>query len=215
MYENGRVVLMPGQDTSIQRHDPPCTDAHLLQAAQTVLRKQGVRGLTLDRLAAAAGTSRMTLHRREVTLSTVLAGLTLRAVAELREAWWPALTSEAPAVERLRQALSAVCEVAEQHLPLLAGLYAHDGGLFHDQKDSDGPMSTRAAFVAPLAKILRDGAADGSLRAQPDPAHTAAVLFNTVGWAYVHLRHAQQWPAAATTDDVLRLVMDGLRSSPA
>lgn len=155
--------------------------------------------------------SRMTLHRREITIPRVLAGLTLGAGVALREAFWPVLVADGTGAERLEQALVALCAVADDHLPLLAGLYSADGGLFHDAPSTDGTVATRAALIAPLAKLLRDGAADGSLRQMDDPDHTAAVLFNTLGWAYVHLRHSQHWPPGPTREHLLDLVLRGLQ----
>ncbi|MGI8863861.1 MAG: hypothetical protein ACR2JH_05590 [Solirubrobacteraceae bacterium] len=60
-------------------------------------------------------------------------------------------------------------------------------------------------FTEPLERLLRDGIADGSLR-NVDPVETATVLFNQVGWTYVHLRTGHGWNAqraqTATVDPV-------------
>lgn len=182
----------------------------LLDAAAAVVARHGLAGLTLARLADAAGTSRMTLHRKGVTVPGLLAGLSLRAALELRDALFPALTGTGPASARLHQALAATFDVADQHLPLLAGLFAADDGVFHAPPGPDGALPTADAFVTPFAKLITDGAADGSLRAVDDPAETAAVLFNAAGWGYVQLRHSQRWPTARARQGVLSLVMDGL-----
>jgi hypothetical protein len=47
-------------------------------------------------------------------------------------------------------------------------------------------------FTEPLEKLLREGAADGRLR-DVDPVQTATVLFNLVGWTYIHLRTGHGW----------------------
>ena len=187
-----------------------CTDADILDAAVQVIEEFGYRGLTLERLAVAAGTSRMTLHRRDTTLPGVVAGLSLRAVAELRDALFPILTATQPASERLMAALDAMCDVADRHLPLLAGLFSDDAGVFHAAPDETGALPTDEAFVAPFAKLLADGELDGTLHAQPDRTEAATVLFNTAGWGYVQLRHAQGWPPERARRGVLRLVMTGL-----
>ena len=193
-----------------QRDGRPLSDDDLLDAAVTVLERHGFAGLTLARVAETAGTSRMTLHRREVTVPSLVAGLSARAARELLEALYPALISTADARTRLAQALQATFEVADRHLPLLAGLFAQDEGLFHDAPDAGGALPTAEAFVAPYAKLLVDGARDGSLRPLEDAAETAAVLFNTAGWGYVQLRHSQRWPPARARDGVLALVLRGL-----
>jgi AcrR family transcriptional regulator len=65
----------------------------LLDAGLRALRRHGWRGLTADRIAAEAGISRVTLHRRGVRKQDILAALTERATEAYRAALWPALTS--------------------------------------------------------------------------------------------------------------------------
>lgn len=187
-----------------------CTDEAMLDAAGTVIAEFGYAGLTLGRLAEAASTSRMTLHRRDITLAGVVAGLSVRAAVELRGALFPVLTGTGPARQRLSAALEALCEVADRHLPLLAGLFSDDAGVFHAPPDATGALPTHEIFVAPFAKLLADGEADGTLRPQQDRIETATVLFNTAGWGYIQLRHAQRWPAPRARAGVLDLVLSGL-----
>ena len=186
-------------------------DEALLDAAVGVLEEHGLAGLTLERLAEAAGTSRMTLHRRGVTLTGVVGGLSLRAAEELRSGLFPVLTATGPADQRLEAALAALCDVADRHLPLLAGLFAEDTGIFHAPADESGALPTHEVFVAPFVKLLADGAADGTLAVHEDPVEAATVLFNAFGWGYVQLRHAQRWPSERARVGVTALVMSGLR----
>jgi len=211
MHAEARVVLMTRQARE-QGDGRPLGDEDLLDAAGTVLARHGTAGLTLARVAEAAGTSRMTLHRRGVSVPSLVAGLGARAARELLEALYPALVGTSDARTRLEQALHATFDVADRHLPLLAGLFASDEGVFHDEPDAGGALPTAEAFVAPYAKLLLDGARDGSLRPLEDAAETAAVLFNTAGWGYVQLRYSQRWPAARARDGVLALVLRGLEA---
>lgn len=205
---------MTGQpDGDVETTVQLCTDEPVLDAAVAVIAAHGYAGLTLARLAEAASTSRMTLHRKSITLPGVVAGLSLRAVGELQSALFPALTGTGPADARLEQALTALFAVADRHLALLAGLFSADDGVFHAPPDSTGALPTDEAFVAPFAKLLADGENDGTLRPQPDRTETATVLFNTAGWGYVQLRHAQRWPAVRARAGVLALVLTGLRTS--
>lgn len=204
---------MTGQDVADDEPVPAvhvCTDLALLDAAGAVIAEYGYSGLTLSRLAAAAGTSRMTLHRRGITVAGVVAGLSLRAADELRLALFPVLASTGSGAERLERALEMLCVIADRHLPLLAGLFADDAGVFHAEPDAHGALPTDEVFVAPFARLLADGAADGSLRVPGDVTEAATVLFNTFGWGYVQLRHAQRWDRARARDGVLTLVMRGL-----
>jgi len=92
-------------------------------------------------------------------------------------------------------ALEAICATADDHLELLVGLFSAPDSPFHGAATEQGGRETDDLFVSPLARLLRDGALDGSLTSLPDPDDTATVMFNLVGWGYVHLRSAQGWPA--------------------
>lgn len=186
-------------------------DAALLAAAMDVITAHGLRGLTLERLADAAKTSRMTLHRRGVVLADVVLSLSAQAAEELRTALFPVLTSTAPAADRLETALTALCDVADRHLPLLAGLFADDTGIFHGPPDDTGALPTLELFVSPFAKLLAEGTLDGTLRPHDDPLETATILFNSFGWGYVQLRHAQRWPAQRARSGLLSLTLSALR----
>ena len=178
-------------------------DPEILEAAKRAFTAHGYTGATIERIAAEAGVSRVTLHRRGVSKDGLLAELVARATEDYRRAMWPALTADGSAAERLSLALEALCVSAEEHMALLVALRAQSDGIFH--RDEDEAM-TRTVFTEPLEKLLRDGAADGSLRVD-DALETATVLFNLVGWTYIHLRTGHGWrperARKATLDPVL------------
>lgn len=180
---------------------------HIIDAARHVLAQDGLAAATLERISAAAGVSRMTLHRRGVTKQDILRAVAERFESEHREAMWQALVAKGTARERLRMALELQCELTERNLATLEALSAPArDAIFHET----GPAAlTRNVFVEPLERLLLDGAADGSL-ARVDAQETATVLFNTVAHTYRHLRSGHGWSPARARDGVLRLVMDGL-----
>jgi AcrR family transcriptional regulator len=183
----------------------PTSGPQLLDAARRALERHGYAGATLERIAAEAGISRVTLHRRGVTKEGLLAELVARATEDYRAAMWPALTSNASGAERLVQALEALCAAAERNMALLLALRAQSDRIFH--RDDSEEALTRTVFTEPLEKLLRDGIAEGSLR-EVDPVETATVLFNLVGWTYIHLRTGHGWnperAVRATLDPVLQ-----------
>jgi AcrR family transcriptional regulator len=178
-------------------------DPRLLEAARRAFAAHGYANATLERIADEAGLSRVTLHRRGVSKDGLLAELVTRATDDYRRAMWPALTGEGTGAERLAQALKALCASAEEHMALLVALRAQSDAIFH--RDDEEAL-TRTVYTEPLEKLLREGAADGSLR-DVDALETATVLFNLVGWTYIHLRTGHGWPperaARATLDPVL------------
>jgi AcrR family transcriptional regulator len=194
-------------------------DPNILAAARQAIERHGWREATLERIAGEAGLSRMTLHRRGVTRDAILASLNDAFEAEYRGALWPALTAPGTARERLEQALVALCDVCDRNLELLAALgEAQRWGIFHepeagDDRPAERGVLTRDAFTGPVERLLRDGATDGSIRAVPDPAETATVLFNLVSHTYRHLRRGHGWPPERARDGVISLALDGIAAS--
>jgi AcrR family transcriptional regulator len=179
----------------------------LVDGARRVLAVHGWGGVTMERVAAESGISRMTLHRRGVDKQAVLTALTGRLEEEYRRAMWPTLTGPGTGRERLERALGAECAVAEENMELLGALAESERtAVFHQ---GEGGL-TRAVFIEPLARLLSDGAGDGSLRPVEDPAEVATVLFNTVGFAYRHLRTGHGWTPERARDGVLGLVLEGV-----
>lgn len=191
---------MPSRDLS---------EEAILRAARRTLERHGWRALTGERLAAEAGISRVTLYRRGLTKEVILSRLASQAVERYRDAMWPVLTSQGAAGERLRRALEVLCELAEEHLSLLLALDAEaNATIFHEDRQPEA--MTRDVFTEPLERLLRDGAAEGSVRAVDDPAESATALFNMVGWTYVHLRTGHGWPAGRAGKATVDLVLNGL-----
>lgn len=178
----------------------------LVAATRRTVEKHGYGHITIERIAAEAGLNRVTLHRRGVTKQALLDALTAEAIDDYRRSLWPALTSTAPARERLEQALTALCEVAERNLALLLGLGTSTDAVFHEEGDE---ALTRTAFTEPIEKLLVDGASDGTLRAV-DPAETATLLFNLVGWTYIHLRTGHKWNPERARESTLDVALNGV-----
>lgn len=187
----------------VSRGDPADLDA----ALRAALRKYGWGGTTMERIAAKAGLSRVTLHRQGVTKDVLFARLVESATARFRDALWPVMTSTEPADVRLRRALETLCDRAEDELELLVALRAQTDAVFHEPGDEE--QLTRPVFVEPLERILVDGAREGTIRAG-DAAEQATVLFNVVGWSYVHLRTGHGWKPERARRATIDLVLGGL-----
>lgn len=186
---------------------PRVSDEALLDATSQALNRYGWPQVTLERIAEQAGVSRVTLHRRGVTRTKLLGKLGERAAAEYREAMWPILTGDGTGQDRLRRALDVICQLAEKNLSLLIALDSQANALvFHDHSEEDA--LTKDPFTEPLERILRDGAADGTLR-QTDPRETATVLFNQIGWTYIHLRAGHRWGSDRARAAIVRLALTG------
>ncbi len=188
------------------------SDAALLLAGREAVAQYGVGGATLERIAEAAGVARTTLHRRGVTRESILQALGEEAAEAYRRALWPALTGSGTGRERLEQALGALCDVAEENIELLLALGSQTDAVFHE--DGDDERMTRSPFTEPLERLLRDGAADGTLRGV-DPTEYATVVFNLVGWTYLHLRARHGWRAERACHATLDVALHGLAAAQA
>lgn len=170
------------------------------------------RDVTVHELAEAAGLSRMTLHRRGIGKSEILAQLGSLLEEEHRAALLPALVATGDARTRLALALAALCEVNERYLGTIEALDAAAPLIFHE--DGDGEVLSRATFTDGLRRILEDGVADGTLRVD-DPVRMATLLFNAVGWTYRHMRSGHRWPADQARSEVVDLLLHGVARPPA
>jgi len=180
-------------------------DRSLLDATMAAVARWGLNGVTLERVAEEAGMSRATIYRRGVTRDELIGALTAEAADTYTQAMMPALSGRGSARERLEAALTALCATADEHLPLLAGMFLARDEVFHQP----GPDAmTVEVFAEPFERLLHDGAADGSLRDLP-PTVTATALFNLVGWGYIHLRAAHEWDPEAARRVILDLVLRG------
>ena len=185
------------------------TDRQILDGARRALARHGASGATLERIAHEAGLSRVTLHRRGMSRDAIFATLADAAADEYRDALWPALTAMGTARERLELALAALCAVAERNLQVLVALQAESDTVFHEDQPGGAESSTRGAFTDPLVRLLRDGELDGTLHAA-DVLETATVLFNQVGWTYIHLRTGHRWRPERAERAVVELALHGV-----
>ena len=187
---------------------PPTPDALVLEGARRALQRHGPAGLTAERIAAEAGIARVTLHRRGLTKDRVLALLAEEATERYREAMWPVLTGPGAGRERLERALEVLCDLAEENLELLLALDAQANATIFHERDQQEQL-TRDVFTQPLERILRDGSADGTIR-ELDPLEMATVLFNLVGWTYIHLRSGHRWRPERARTATLEIALRGV-----
>src|SRR5438874_10891953 len=177
-------------------------DERLRDATISVLHERGWDGLTLERVAEVAGRARSTLWRQGLTREVLIGALVGELAEDFRDAMYPVLTADGTGRERLHQALEALCELVDRHLPLML---ATDEAFHQDPAPGRPPD-----YLRPFITFLREGGADGSLEAGDDVVETADVVFNTVAWPYAHLRGRHGWPADRARERVISVVLDGV-----
>src|SRR5689334_25394128 len=96
----------------------PAIDEELRRATIEVLRERGWDGLTLERVAEAAGRARSTLWRQGLTREALVTALTGDLAEDFRASMYPVLTAGGTGLERLVRGLEALCDLLDRHLPL-------------------------------------------------------------------------------------------------
>ena len=188
------------ESQTVQRR--PTVDEGLHQATIAVLREHGWEGMTLERVAGAAGRARSTRWRQGLTLDVLVGSLVGELAADFRDSMFPILTTGGSGRDRLERGLVALCELLDRHLPLML---ATDEA-FHQETAPGQPPD----YLHPFIQFLREGAADGSLVPGEDVVEAADVAFNAVAWTYVHLRGRHGWAAERATARVVGVVLNGL-----
>ena len=180
----------------------PTVDEELRRATITVLRERGWDGLTLERVAEAAGRARSTLWRQGLSRDALITALTGELADDFRASMYPVLTSGGTGRERLVRGLETLCDLLDRHLPLML---ATDEAFHQDTAPGQAPD-----YLHPFIVFLRDGVADGSLTLERDEVTTADIAFNTVAWPYVHLRGRHNWSTDKAKEAVLGVVLNGI-----
>ncbi len=181
---------------------PPRVDEGLRRATIDVLRERGWDGLTLERVAEAAGRARSTLWRQGLSREVLVGALVGELADDFRASMYPILTAGGTGRERLVKGLEALCDLLDRHLPLML---ATDEA-FHQETAPGQPPD----YLHPFIVFLRDGVADRSLTLARDEVTTADLAFNAVAWPYVHLRGRHDWPPEKARAAVIGVVLDGI-----
>src|SRR5436189_3657041 len=88
------------------------------EATIAVLRERGWDGLTLERVAEAAGRARSTLWRQGMSREVLVGALVGELAEDFRASMYPILTAGGTGRERLVKGLEALCDLLDRHLPL-------------------------------------------------------------------------------------------------
>src|SRR5688572_9064044 len=116
-----RGIITPVTTTDTPRSTN--LDPALVDAAAAVLDEGGIHALTLTAIAAHAGVSRVTIHRRGARLDDYIVAVLARASDDLRHSLWSVMTSQGRAVDRLGSALTILCQVCERHSGIMVAMF--------------------------------------------------------------------------------------------
>jgi AcrR family transcriptional regulator len=164
--------------TSDRRQDPASRREQLLDAAQTVLLRKGLRATTVAEVAETAGVAKGTTYLYFESKDALLAGLRARYLERFVAALETA--PDMPAPSRLTAFVEGLYRVATEQRAL-------HHALFHEAGFSE--MDAFGAVRALLEEILTTGAASGEL-AVDDVAVAASFLLHGLHGVMVDELHA-------------------------
>lgn len=169
---------------------PNASERRILDGARCAIDRYGWQRMTAERIAEQAVVSRVTLHRHGLTKETILARLAEEAARPLPRGDLAGADWGRAGDKRLARALETLCGLAEENLGLLIALDARaDAAVFHEDRDEEA--LSRDVFTV------------------------ATVLFNLVGWTYIHLRSGHRWKPKRAREATLDLALNGLLTTGA
>jgi len=179
----------------------------LVDAAERVLVRDGLPGLTVRAVAAEAGVAPMGVYNRFGSKEALVAAVLVRGFDALRAA----VTGDADA-----DPLARLTASGRNYRRFALERPQHYGAMFGARPatavDTAELAEHSAAAFGALVEHVRFAMAAGALRAG-DPAETAQVIWSAVhGAVSLELAGAVLTPdPAATYETLLRLIVDGLR----
>jgi AcrR family transcriptional regulator len=152
----------------------------ILEAARSLIRDEGLRSVTMRRIADAIDYSPASLYAHFPSRDALLAELCQEGFAELRLALEQAAGDATEPRVRLRALASAYVRFALEHPQTYRLIFMEDPSLtkgVFESTDFDDGEKALALIVAPLVEMR----ASGELRREADPLVQADVL-----WTIVH-----------------------------
>ncbi|MBI4729583.1 MAG: TetR/AcrR family transcriptional regulator [Acidobacteria bacterium] len=193
---------------TLGREIPDELTERLFAAAFACFSEKGFERTTMDDVAARAGVARATLYYYFRGKDELFLFLLLQGVGILRGALDDAVSSSGTARERLERTLDRLIDLFVEYRDVLVVAIQQFGrierGLGED-KHWFQEQSTGA-----LRDLLREGAADGTLRPL-DPDGTAVAIFGGMCWRVLH--HVQaggEIPVEALKSEMKAFVVGGL-----
>jgi AcrR family transcriptional regulator len=175
----------------------PAKLASKLYGAAELIADRGLADAKIEDIAEAAGIPKATLYYYFTGKDDILAFLLRDMLESISGQVGAALATPGTARERLRAAVEAQLIVMLENPAACRALI---GDLGRATRLPDLAADIQAAFHQPIAELLRDGVADGSLRAVPNPEATALAIFGaiTVTGLQAAVMQAAAMPAGTT-----------------
>ena len=185
----------------------PAAIAAKIPAAAAVFAERGFDDARIEEVATRVGVPRATLYYYFSGKEDILAFLLRSLLDDVANEVQRAVAGDESGVVRLKAALRAQLDVLAGSPDTAQLLVANIGRV---GRLTDIATALRAAFHEPVARVIVDGIADGSIRSV-DPERTASALYGAVTLTGLHeiTVHGHLDPDEVLAD-VAAVVLDGL-----
>ena len=190
-------------------NDAALTPDRILDAAEEVLRRFGPQKTTVVDVARALDVSHGTIYRHYPSKQALRDAVTRRWLHRVAVPLQAIAEERGPAPARLRRWFDALIAFKRRKLLNEPELFATYHALAEDAREVIREHVVE--LVGQVARIIRDGVAEGAFRVV-DPDAAAQAVFRATA-SFHHPVHAPEWSDPgidAAFEGVWRLVMDGL-----
>jgi AcrR family transcriptional regulator len=186
----------------------PAGIAAKLPAAASVIAARGLDDTKIEDLAAAAGVPKATLYYYFAGKQEILAYLLQDLLHRLHHDVTTATSAPGRPDVRLRAVICAQLSIMSEQPDACRALV---GDLGRAARMPEVTAMVDKAFVDPVEQLLREGEAEGSFRADPDPRGTATAIFGALSMTgLAQATEGGPWSVNEHTDRLVRLFLAGV-----
>jgi TetR/AcrR family transcriptional regulator, cholesterol catabolism regulator len=178
----------------------------LTREAARLFAERGFHGTSMDALAQALGVQKGSLYSLTGSKQQLLYG-TMRSGADAFHAALDDVPEDAPAVERVRDALRGHLRVVSEQLDV-ATVFTREWRYLEGEY-RDEIVAERRRYEERWRALLREGVETGDLRVDLDVGATTLLVLSAANWAYTWLEPGRDTHVLA--DRFTAILVDGIR----
>lgn len=191
----------------VRRGRPGHSLASLLDVAATVFNERGYEATSMDELAARLGVTKSAIYHHVPSKGELLRLALDRALDGLFAVLDAEATGAGPAIERLENVVRGSVRVLVAELPFVTLLLRVRG----NSEVETTALARRREFDGVVTRLVGESVAEGSVRADVDPAVTSRLLFGCINSLTEWYRPGGSLTAARLADSLVLTVFSGLR----
>ncbi|MEV4106371.1 TetR/AcrR family transcriptional regulator [Nonomuraea sp. NPDC049695] len=184
-------------------HDPES----VLAIAVDVFNERGYDGTSMEDLARALGVTKSAIYYHVPGKEQLLARALDRALDALFAVVSDERAASGPAIDRLEWAVRESVRILVERLPYVTLLLRVRGNSGTEQ----AALERRREFDKFISHLVKEAAAEGSIRPDVDPALVTRLLFGTVNSITEWYQPARGASADDLADALLKMTFSGLR----